>query len=389
MIKRPIYLDYMSTTPVDERVLAQMLPYLHRDGEFGNAASNSHSYGWTAAAAVAEARDYVADLIHAEADEIIWTSGATEANNLALKGAARFYRRQGNHIVTCATEHKAVLDPCAQLAREGFVVTYVQPSSNGLINLADLEKTLRADTLLVSIMHVNNEIGVIQDIKAIGELTRARGILLHVDAAQSAGKIAIDVKNMFVDLMSFSAHKVYGPKGIGALYIRGKPRLRLEPLCHGGGQEHGLRPGTLPVHQIVGMGEAFRIAKQVWADENADILQLRQRLWTGLQQQLEEVYLNGDETQRVAGNLNVSFAGVDAQALMEGLPTLAVSSGSACISGDSEPSYVLRAIGLSESLARSAIRFSIGRFTTQAQIDCAIEAVVKTVRRLRGLFDPR
>ncbi len=379
---RPLYLDYMATTPVDERVAQLMWRYLTKDTEFGNPASLSHSYGWQAAAAVENAREQVAALINAEVDEIIWTSGATEANNIAIKGAARFYRRQGNHIVTCLTEHKAVLDPCEALEREGFTISYLKPQSNGLLDLQSVAAALRPDTLLVSIMHGNNEIGVIQNLSALGQLIRDRGILFHVDAAQSAGKIPIDVKNMAIDLMSFSAHKVYGPKGIGALYIRKRPRLRLEPLAQGGGQEQGLRPGTLPVHQIVGMGEAFRIAKEEMTAENARILQLRHRLWTGLKQ-LDEVWLNGDEEQRLAGNLNISFGGIDAQALMTGLTSLAVSSGSACLSGHGEPSHVLRAIGLSDALSRSALRFSIGRFTSEEEIDLAISEVVRMVQRLR------
>jgi cysteine desulfurase len=378
---RPIYLDYMSTTPVDDRVIARMSQYLGYNGDFGNPASITHSYGWTAAGAVEDARNQVADLINAEAEEIIWTSGATEANNLAIKGAARFYHKQGNHIITCLTEHKSVLDVFEQLQHEGFEITYLRPQLDGRIDLNDLEKALRPDTLLLSIAHVNNEIGVIQDIQAISEITRARGILLHVDGAQSAGKITVDVKKILVDLMSFSAHKVYGPKGVGALYIRGKPPLRIEPLFNGGPQERGIRPGTLPTHQIVGMGEAFKIAKQEMDVDSARILQLRQRLWQGLQSQLTSVHLNGSEIHRVAGNLSVGFAGPkDAAALMKELHGIAVSSSSACLANRGEkPSPVLQAIGLSDALARSSIRFSIGRFTTQADIDKAIEEVVKAV----------
>lgn len=373
-MKLPIYLDYMSTTPVDPRVLHAMLPYFGRDGVFGNPSSRTHPYGWLAQEAIERARGAFAQAINAQEDEIIWTSGGTEANNLAIKGVARFYRRQGNHLVTCMTEHKAVLDPCAQLQREGFAVSYLRPQRNGLIDLSVLEEALRPDTLLVSIMHANNEIGVIQNIKALGEITRARGILLHVDAVQSLGKIPIDVKAMQVDLMSFSAHKIYGPKGVGALYIRRNPRIRLEPLCHGGGQEQGLRSGTLPVPQIIGMAEALDLACKEMQAESVRILQLRNRLWDGMRH-VGDVQLNGDSTQRLAGNLNVSFLGMDAHYLMESLRGLAVSSGSACTSGSSESSHVLRALGLSDAWARSSIRFSIGRFTTEAEIDCAVEQV--------------
>ncbi len=380
----PIYLDYMATTPVDPRVAERMLECLTQDGSFGNPASRTHVYGWKAEALVEEARQQVADLLNTSSESIIWTSGGTESNNLALKGAARFYQRQGKHIITVATEHKAVLDVCAQLQREGFEVTYLVPASNGLLQLEQLRQALRKDTLLVTVMHANNEIGVIQNIKAIGELTRSSGILLHVDAAQSAGKIPIDLQTMPVDLMSFSAHKLYGPKGIGALYIRDKPRLRLEPLCHGGGHERGLRPGTLPVHQIVGMGEAFRIAKAEMAVESQSILQLRHRLWSGLQT-IGEVCLNGDAEQRLPGNLNISFKGIDAQSLLPALTNIAISVGSACASGNLEPSYVLKAIGLSDGLARSALRFSIGRFTSIEEIDVTITEVTRTVRRTQKI----
>ncbi len=382
-MKRPIYLDYMSTTPVDQRVIARMSQYLGYDGDFGNPASVTHSYGWTASSTVEEARSQVADLINAEAGEILWTSGATEANNLAIKGAARFYQRWDKHIVVCMTEHKSVLDVCEQLGREGFEITYLRPQLDGRIDLDDLEKALRPDTLLVSIAHVNNEIGVIQDIQAISEITHARGVLLHVDAAQSAGKIPIDVKKMRVDLMSFSAHKVYGPKGVGVLYIRNEPNLHIEPLFNGGPQERGLRPGTLATHQIVGMGEAFKIAKQELHTDNARILQLRQRLWQGLQSQITDIHLNGSEVHRVAGNLNVSFLGPkDAATLISRLSEeVAVSSGSACLANRGEkPSFVLLALGLSEEIARSSIRFTLGRFTTQADIDTVIEEVVKAVK---------
>jgi len=382
-MKLPIYLDYMSTTPVDPRVADVMLQYLTLSGNFGNAGSRTHRYGWLAEEAVENARQQVADLINANAEEIIWTSGATEANNLALKGAAHFYQRQGNHIITCMTEHKAVLDPCAQLQREGFDITYLKPQANGLISPTELENALRKETLLVSIMHVNNEIGVIQNIQAIGEILRARGILFHVDAAQSFGKIPIDLKKTPVDLMSFSAHKIYGPKGIGALYLRGKPKLRLQPLMQGGGQERGLRPGTLPVHQIAAMGKAAAIAQLEMVEEGQRILTLREQLYVSLKRELENLQFNGDLIARLPGNLNVSFPGTDAQKLFEGLADIAVSSGSACTSGSSEPSYVLKALGVSDALARSSIRFSMGRFTTEEEIAYTIKLVAKVVRQLR------
>ncbi len=378
-MKLPIYLDYMSTTPVDPRVIQAMLPYLGADGIFGNPASHTHPYGWRAEEAVETARQQLAQSINAETDEIIWTSGGTESNNLAIKGAAHFYRRQGKHIVTSKTEHKAVLDPCAQLQREGFEVSMLSPQSNGLLDISELIKALRPDTLLVSIMHANNEIGVIQDIRAIGQLTRERGILLHVDAAQSLGKIPIDVKAMAADLMSFSAHKLYGPKGVGALYLRRRPRLRLEPLSQGGGQEQGLRPGTLPVHQIVGMAEAVTLACNEMPQESARLLCLRQRLWAGLQT-ATKAQLNGDWQQRLPGNLNVSFPGIESLHLLESLRDLALSSGSACTSANAEPSHVLRGIGLSDALARSSLRFSIGRFTTEDEIDFAINCLARALK---------
>jgi len=384
MSQRPIYLDYMATTPVDPAVLAAMQPFLSIDGDFGNPASTSHAYGWRAAEAVEKARHHVADLIHAEPREIVWTSGATESDNLAIIGAARFYQRKGKHIVTSKTEHKAVLDSCRQLEKEGFEISYLTPESNGLIDLEKLEAALRPDTILVSIMHVNNEIGVIQDIKAIGELTRPRGILFHVDAAQSVGKARMDVREINVDLMSFSAHKVYGPKGIGALYVSRNPRVRLEPLIHGGGHENGLRSGTLPTHQIVGMGEAFRIAKERFDRDHQHQSQLRDRLWAGLKV-LPDVQLNGDATQRVPANLNISFEGVEGESLILALQALAVSTASACSSASIEPSYVLRALGVPSELAHSSIRFSIGRFSTEADIDNAIKAVQTQVQRLREL----
>lgn len=383
-MKLPIYLDYAATTPADPRVAEKMAQCLTIDGIFGNPASRSHVFGWRAEEAVEEARQQVAALINADPREIVWTSGATESDNLALKGAAHFYQQKGRHIVTSKTEHKAVLDTCRQLEREGFEVTYLDPEPNGLIDLDKLEQALRPDTILVSIMHVNNEIGVIQDIAAISKLTRARGIIFHVDAAQSAGKIAIDMQQLPVDLMSFSAHKVYGPKGIGALYVRRKPRVRIEAQMHGGGHERGMRSGTLPVHQIVGMGEAFRLAKREMADESRRIQALRDRLWTGLQS-LEEVYLNGAEDQRVAGNLNVSFNFVEGESLIMALKDIAVSSGSACTSASLEPSYVLRAIGRSDELAHSSIRFSIGRFTSAEDIEHTVAVVTKKVKKLREM----
>ncbi|MEW8627644.1 MAG: IscS subfamily cysteine desulfurase [Candidatus Thiodiazotropha sp.] len=383
-MKLPIYMDYSATTPVDPRVAELMCSYLTPDGDFGNPASRSHAFGWAADEAVGKARRQVADLVNADPKEIVWTSGATESNNLAIKGVAEFYVKKGRHIITCKTEHKAVLDTCRQLERQGYEITYLDPEPSGLIDLQKLESSLRDDTILVSIMHVNNEIGVIQNIEAIGELTRARKILLHVDAAQSAGKVPIDLQNLKVDLMSFSAHKIYGPKGIGALYVRRKPRVRLEAQTHGGGHERGMRSGTLATHQIVGMGEAFRIAQQEMAAENERILGLRQRLWDGIRD-MEEVYLNGDESHRVAGNLNVSFAFVEGESLIMALKDLAVSSGSACTSASLEPSYVLRALGREDELAHSSIRFTLGRFSTVEEVDYAINKIRSEVERLREL----
>ncbi len=383
-MKLPIYLDYAATTPADPRVAEKMAHYLTMDGDFGNPASRSHPFGWAADRAVQLARQQVADLINADPREIVWTSGATESDNLAIKGVAHFYRNRGRHIITCKTEHKAVLDTCRQLEREGFEVTYLTPQSNGLVDLIELEQALRDETILVSIMHVNNEIGVIQDIAAIGELTRARGVLFHVDAAQGAGKVAIDLQQLKVDLMSFSAHKIYGPKGIGALYVRRKPRVRIEAMMHGGGHERGMRSGTLPVHQIVGMGEAFRIAHEERAADDTHICSLRDRLWSGLKE-MEEVYLNGDPNQRVAGSLNVSFNFVEGESLIMALKDLAVSSGSACTSASLEPSYVLRAIGRNDELAHSSIRFGIGRFTTIEEIDYTIDIVKQKVIKLREM----
>lgn len=384
-MKRPIYLDYSATTPVDPRVAEAMMDCLRVEGNFGNPASRSHFYGWQAEEAVEDARGHVAALVNADPREIVWTSGATESNNLAIKGVAGFYKSKGKHIVTSKIEHKAVLDACRQLEREGFEVTYLDPEAGtGLIHPAAVEAVLRDDTLLVSLMHVNNEIGTITDIAAIGEITRARGILFHVDAAQSTGKIDIDLDTMKVDLMSFCAHKTYGPKGVGALYVRRKPRVRLEAQIHGGGHERGMRSGTLATHQLVGMGEAFRLAKLEMHEEQVRLRVLRDKLWMGLQG-LEQVFLNGDAVQRIAGNLNVSFNFVEGESLIMALKDLAVSSGSACTSASLEPSYVLRALGLSDELAHSSIRFTLGRFTTEADIDFVIGHASQAVNRLRDL----
>jgi len=382
--KLPVYLDYSATTPVDPRVAELMCQYLTMDGNFGNAASRSHEYGWQADDAIKAARADVAALINADPKEIVWTSGATESDNLAIKGVAHFYHKKGKHIITCKTEHKAVLDTCRQLEREGFEVTYLDPEDNGLIDIDKLTAAMRDDTILVSIMHVNNEIGVIQDVKAIGEITRERGIIFHVDAAQSAGKVEIDMQDMKVDLMSFSAHKIYGPKGIGALYVRRKPRIRLEAQMHGGGHERGMRSGTLATHQIVGMGEAFRLAKLEMTADNEKLIKLRNRLWDGLKD-MEEVYINGDMDQRIAGNLNVSFNYVEGESLIMAVKDLAVSSGSACTSASLEPSYVLRALGRSDELAHSSIRFTFGRFSTEDDVDHAVELMRAKVEKLRDL----
>ncbi len=383
-MNRPIYLDYAATTPVDPRVAKKMMGYLTMDGEFGNPASRSHVYGWQSEEAVEWARQQVAALINADPKEIVWTSGATESDNLAIKGAAHFYKTKGKHIITCKTEHKAVLDSCRQLEREGFEVTYLSPQANGLIDLDTLAHAMRDDTILVSIMHVNNEIGVIQDIAAIGELCRSRGIIFHVDAAQSAGKVTIDMEKMKVDLLSLSAHKIYGPKGIGALYVRRKPRVRIEAQMHGGGHERGMRSGTLPVHQIVGMGEAYRIAREEMVEETKRIRALRDRFLAGIQD-IEEVFINGDLEQRVPHNLNVSFNFVEGESLLMALKNLAVSSGSACTSASLEPSYVLRAIGRSDELAHSSIRFSFGRFTTAEDIENALRLIHDKLSKLREL----
>ncbi|GAB4465593.1 MAG: IscS subfamily cysteine desulfurase [Burkholderiaceae bacterium] len=381
-MKLPIYLDYSSTTPVDPRVVDAMIPWLRE--HFGNPASRSHAFGWEAEKAVEAAREQVAALVNADPREIIWTSGATESDNLALKGAAHFYKDKGRHLVTVKTEHKAVLDTMRELEREGFEVTYLDVDSNGLLDLAALEAALRPDTTLVSVMYVNNEIGVIQDIPAIGEMCRSRGIVFHVDAAQATGKVEIDLQKLKVDLMSFSAHKTYGPKGIGALYVRRKPRVRLEAQMHGGGHERGLRSGTLPTHQIVGMGEAFRIAKDEMATENERIRMLRDRLWKGLSQ-IDEVFVNGDMERRVPHNLNVSFNFVEGESLIMAIKDVAVSSGSACTSASLEPSYVLRALGRSDELAHSSIRFTVGRFTTQEEIDYTVDLLKRKVAKLREM----
>ncbi len=384
MIKLPIYLDYAATTPVDPRVAEKMAACLTAGGNFGNPASRSHSFGWHANEAVEHARKQVASLIGADPREIVWTSGATESDNLAIKGVAHFYRKKGQHIITMRTEHKAVLDTCRQLEREGFDVTYLDPQSDGLVDLKALAAAIRSDTTLVSIMHVNNEIGVIQDIAAIGELTRSRGVLFHCDAAQSAGKVAIDLATLNVDLLSLSAHKIYGPKGVGALYVRRKPRVRIEAQMHGGGHERGMRSGTLATHQIVGMGEAFRIAGEEMRAENDRIKALRKRLYAGFAD-MEEVYVNGDLDQRIPGNLNISFNFVEGESLIMAIKDIALSSGSACTSASLEPSYVLRAIGRNDELAHSSLRFSIGRFTTADEIDYTIDIVRKSVDRLREL----
>jgi len=378
----PIYLDYSATTPVDPRVVDRMIPYLRE--QFGNPASRSHAFGWEAEKAVEEAREQVAALVNADPREIIWTSGATEATNLALKGAAHFYRDKGKHLVTVRTEHKATLDTMRELEREGFEVTYLDVGADGLLDLARFEAALRPDTIIVSVMYVNNEIGVIQDIPALGEICRKRAIVFHVDAAQATGKVAIDLAQLKVDLMSFSAHKTYGPKGIGALYVRRKPRVRLEAQMHGGGHERGLRSGTLPTHQIVGMGEAFRLARLEMATEIERIRMLRDRLQAGLGE-IEEVYVNGDMLRRVAHNLNISFNFVEGESLIMAIKDVAVSSGSACTSASLEPSYVLRALGRSDELAHSSIRFTVGRFTTQEEIDFTIDLIKRKVGKLREM----
>jgi len=383
-MKQPIYFDYAATTPADQRVAEKMMQCLTPDGNFGNAASRSHMYGWRAEEAIENARAQLAELINADSREIVWTSGATESDNLAIKGAAHFYQGKGKHIVTSSIEHKAVLDTCRQLEREGFEVTYLEPDSDGITSVESVEAALREDTIIVSIMHANNEIGVLNDIAAIGELTRSRKIIFHVDAAQSVGKIPVDMQALKVDLLSMSAHKMYGPKGIGALFVRRKPRVRIEAQIHGGGHERGMRSGTLPTHQIVGFGEAARIAGEEMAAEAKRLLALRERLWQGVSD-MEEVYLNGHPTQRLPGALNVSFNFVEGESLIMALKDLAISSGSACTSASLEPSYVLRALGRSDELAHSSLRFSVGRFTTEQDVDQAIASLRNAVEKLREL----
>ena len=382
MLKFPIYLDYSATTPVDPRVAAKMIPWLTE--HFGNPASRSHAYGWEAEKAVEDAREQVAALVNADAKEIIWTSGATESNNLAIKGAAHFYQGKGKHIITVKTEHKAVLDAVRELEREGFEATYLDVQENGLIDLEVLKAAIRPDTIVVSVMFVNNEIGVVQPIAEIGELCREKGVVFHVDAAQATGKVDIDLDRLKVDLMSFCAHKTYGPKGIGALYVRRKPRVRLEAQMHGGGHERGLRSGTLATHQIVGMGESFRLAREEMAEENARVGKLRDRLLAGLTD-LEATYVNGDLEQRVPHNLNISFAYVEGESLIMAVKDIAVSSGSACTSASLEPSYVLRALGRNDELAHSSIRFTIGRFTTEEEIEYTIKLLHDKIGKLREL----
>jgi cysteine desulfurase len=383
-VRLPIYLDYMATTPVDPRVTKKMLGFLEASGHFGNPASTTHSYGWQASEAVEMARAQVATTIGAQAEEIVWTSGATEANNLAIMGAARFYSRKGKHIITAKTEHRAVLDPCRALMKEGFEISYLEPDANGIIHVETLARAVRPDTILVSLMHVNNEIGMLQDIASYAAITRPRGILLHTDAAQSIGKAVVDVSKMDVDLLSMSAHKAYGPKGIGALYVRRQPRVHLEPIIYGGGHEKGLRSGTLPTHLIVAMAEAFQLAQAELEEDSARIKILRDRLWQGINQ-LEDVHLHGDWQHRVANNLNVGFDYVEGEALLMALQDIAVSTGSACTSASLEPSHVLLAMGLPTLLAHSSLRLSLGRFTTLEEIDYAIEVIQKGVTRLRNL----
>ncbi len=382
MLKHPIYMDYSATTPVDPRVAAKMIPYLTE--QYGNPASRSHAYGWDADKAVENAREEVAKLVKADAKDIVWTSGATESINLALKGAAHFYKGKGKHLITLRTEHKATLDTMRELEREGYEVTYLTPEANGLMDIEKFKAAIRPDTILASVLYVNNEIGVIQDIAAMGEICRERGVIFHVDAAQATGKVDIDLGALKVDLMSFSAHKTYGPKGVGALYVRRKPRVRIEAQMHGGGHERGMRSGTLATHQIVGMGEAFRIAREEMALENARIRKLRDRLLQGLSD-IEEVHVNGDMVRRVPHNLNISFNFVEGESLLMAIKDLAVSSGSACTSASLEPSYVLRALGRSDELAHSSIRFSIGRYTTEQDVDYAIELLHQKIGKLREL----
>jgi cysteine desulfurase len=383
-MRLPIYLDYSSTTPVDPQVAKKMSECLTNDGNFGNPASRSHSFGWQAEESIENARCQIAELIKADSREIVWTSGATESNNLAIKGAAHFYSKKGKHIITSTIEHKAVLDTCRQLEREGYEITYVKPDSNGLTQPSEIQSAIREDTILVSVMHANNEIGVINNIKEIGEITRSKNIIFHVDGAQTVGKIPVNLQDLKVDLLSISAHKMYGPKGIGALYVRRKPRIRIEAQIHGGGHERGMRSGTLPTHQIVGFGEAASIAQKNMSQENERLQKLRMRLWDGFRN-IEEVYLNGHPDFRLPGALNVSFNFVEGESLIMALKDLAISSGSACTSASLEPSYVLRALGRSDELAHSSLRFSVGRFTTEEDVDFAIEKVTLAVERLREL----
>ena len=380
----PIYLDYAATTPVDPRVAQKMSACLLAEGNFGNPASRSHKFGWEAEEAVEIARRQVADLINCDPREIVWTSGATESDNLAIKGVAQFYAKKGKHVITSRIEHKAVLDTCRHLERDGFEVTYLEPGVDGIVTPEQVAEAIREDTTIVSIMHVNNEIGVVNDVAGIGEVCRSKKVFFHVDAAQSLGKVAIDLESMKVDLMSFSAHKIYGPKGVGALYVRRKPRVRLEAQMHGGGHERGMRSGTLATHQLVGMGEACRICKEEMAEEAARILGLRERLWHGIAQ-MEEIHINGDIDHHVPGILNVSFNYVEGESLIMSLTDLAVSSGSACTSASLEPSYVLRALGLNDEMAHSSLRFSIGRFTTEADVDAATAQIKGAVGKLREL----
>ena len=382
MERKPIYLDYSATTPIDPRVAEKMIPFITE--HFGNPASRSHSFGWTAEKAVEEAREEVAKLVNADPREIVWTSGATESNNLAIKGASHFYSTKGKHVLTIATEHKAVIDAVRELEREGFTATYLEPEPNGVVDLEKFKKAIRPDTVLASVMLVNNEIGVIQDIEALGNICREQKVIFHVDAAQATGKVDIDLEKLPVDLMSFSAHKTYGPKGIGALYVRRKPRIRIEAQMHGGGHERGMRSGTLATHQIVAMGEAFRIARLEMKSENERIRKLRDKLLQGLQS-IEEVYVNGDLTHRIPHNLNISFNYVEGESLIMAVKDIAVSSGSACTSASLEPSYVLRALGRSDELAHSSIRFSIGRFTTEADVDFTIQLLKDKIEKLREL----
>ena len=379
-----IYLDYASTTPVDPRVASKMMEFLTPDGEFGNPASRSHRFGWKADEAVEEARSHVANLVNCDPREVVWTSGATEADNLAIKGIARFYKSKGNHIITSKIEHKAVLDPCRQLEREGFEITYLDPNENGVIAPSDVKAAIKDTTILVSIMHINNELGTVNDIEKIGEITRKNGSFFHVDAAQSTGKVDIDLQKLQVDLMSFSAHKTYGPKGVGALYVRRKPRVRLEALIHGGGHERGMRSGTLATHQIVGMGEAFRLASEEMKNDNVKISQFHQKFLDKVKE-IDHVYINGDLNNKVPNILNVSFNFVEGESLIMGLKDVAVSSGSACTSASLEPSYVLRALGRKDELAHSSIRFSFGRFTSDDDVHNTLNILENVVHRLREL----